>query len=215
MTSAKLSKAMGLIIKLAIVTGQRRTEVCGARIDELHGLEGSDPKWIIKGDENKRGKIIEGRTKNGRTQSVPLSPVAVALFKEALGECADKQFVFPADASRVKGGKEARLPHIHGESVSKAVRRLRSSVDGVEGVEELSLHDMRRAISNWLKNEGVSREVRDLVLNHLNPSVTEAHYSQSARMDRQVRAALTAWADHIWQITGQSTGASNVVPMRA
>jgi integrase len=34
-----ISPAMRLIIKLAIVTGQRRTEVAGARLSELHGLE--------------------------------------------------------------------------------------------------------------------------------------------------------------------------------
>lgn len=212
---ARLSKAMALIIKLAIVTGQRRTEICGARVDELHGLDGASPQWIIKGDENKRGRIIEGRTKNGRTQVVPLSPLAADLFKEALQHCADKNFVFPADISRVATGKQARLPHIHGESVSKAVRRLRASVEGLEGVEEISLHDMRRAISNWLKNEGVSREVRDLVLNHTDPSVTEAHYSQSARMTKQVGMALVAWADHIAKVTGQAVASSNVVTLRA
>jgi hypothetical protein len=56
---------------------------------------------------------------------------------------------------------------------------------------------MRRAISNWLKDQGVSREIRDLILNHKDPSVTEAHYSNTARMEKQVRAALQAWADHV------------------
>ena len=55
--------------------------------------------------------------------------------------------------------------------------------------------DMRRAVSNWLKDQGVSREVRDLILNHKDPSVTEAHYSQGARMERQVRHI---WSDHVW-----------------
>jgi len=218
--TARLSKSMALIIKLAIVTGQRRTEVCGARVDELHGLDGKSPAWIIKGDENKRGKIVEGRTKNGRTQVVPLSPLAVALFKEALEQCAGKEFIFPADTSRAKTGKQTRLPHIHGESVSKAVLRLRGSIEGMDSVLDVTVHDMRRAISNLLKNEGVSREVRDLVLNHLDPSVTEANYSQLARMTTQVRAALEAWSAHIEKITGQGAAdqdaaGSNVVPLRA
>jgi hypothetical protein len=70
--------------------------------------------------------------------------------------------------------------------------------------------DMRRAVSNWLKDQGVSREVRDLILNHKDPSVTEAHYSQGARMERQVRQAFQIWSDHVWEITGQGTSASNV-----
>ena len=119
-------------------------------------------------------------------------------------------FVFPADLSKVKIGKDPRTPHIHGESVTMAMRRVRAEA----GVDDVSIHDMRRAVTNWLKDQGVSREVRDLVLNHKDPSVTEAHYSSTARMEKQVRAALQAWADHVWAITGQSEAASNVVLMR-
>ena len=75
-------------------------------------------------------------------------------------------------------------------------------------------HDMRRAISNWLKDQGVSREVRDLVLNHKDPSVTESSYSQASRMGKQVRSALQMWSDHVWEITGKGIGESNVVPMK-
>jgi integrase len=88
-----------------------------------------------------------------------------------------------------------------------AMRRLRTTM----GIKDISIHDMRRAVSNWLKDQGVSREVRDLILNHKDPSVTEAHYSNTARMERQVRAALQAWADHVWALTGQNASASNVV----
>ena len=52
--------------------------------------------------------------------------------------------------------------------------------------------------------------LRDLILNHKDPSVTEAHYSQGARMERQVRQAFQIWSDHVWEITGQGTSVSNV-----
>lgn len=211
-STAKLSPAMKLIVKLGIVTGQRRVEVCGAKCAELVDLDGRDPRWIISGDVNKRGKIIEGRTKNGREQRVPLSPLAVSLFKQALDLCADSEFLFPADAAKVKVGKKSRLPHIHGESVSKAVRRLRATA----GVEDVSLHDMRRAVSNYLKDSGVGREVRDLVLNHSDGSVDGQHYSQDARMLPQVRAALESWSSHVkGLVSGKQVPASNVVVLRA
>lgn len=205
----KLSAALKLIIRLAIVTGQRRTEVAGARVSELQ-LDGDAPLWVIPGDVNKRGKIIEGRTKNGREQRVPLGHQAVELFREAVRECGDGEYVFPADTSKVKIGGTPRTPHINGDSVSMAMRRLREAVD----VEDVSIHDMRRAISNWLKDQGVSREVRDLILNHKDPSVTEEHYSATARMERQVRQALQMWADHVWKITGQGAGEGNVVTLK-
>ena len=65
--------------------------------------------------------------------------------------------------------------------VSVAMCRLRT----ITGTDDISIHDMRRAVSNWLKDQSVSREVRDLILNHKDPSVTEAHYSNTARMERQ------------------------------
>ena len=208
---SKLSPSMRAIFKIALLTGQRRTEVAGCGISEVGALDGKEPVWTIPGDTNKRGKLIEGRTKNGREQIVPLAPQVTALFREAIETCADDTFVFPADLKRVKVGKTPRTPHINGESVSKAVRRLRLAI----GIDDITIHDLRRGISNYLKNQGVSREVRDLILNHLDQSVTESTYTQDARMLLQVRAALTAWADHVWRITEQSAGASNVVSLRA
>ncbi|MFT3732861.1 MAG: site-specific integrase [Hyphomicrobium sp.] len=203
---AKLSPAMKLIIRLGIVTGQRRTEVAGVRRSELSDLDGKDPRWTIPGDVNKRGKVVEGRTKNGRTQIVPLSPLAVTLFKQALAECANREYLFPADATKTKADKP-RTPHVHGESVSKAMRRLRVSA----GIEDVSIHDMRRALSNYLKDNGVGREVRDLVLNHADGSVDGQHYSQDARMLTQVRAALELWSRRVERLVSDEADESSNV----
>lgn len=190
----KLSRSISLIIRIAIVTGQRRDEIAGCRVAELVELDGVAPLWVIPGDTNIRGKIIEGRTKNGREQRLPLSPQAVALFKEALADCSGgSEFLFPADDTKIADGRPLRAPHIHGDSVTMAMRRLRAAA----GVDDVSIHDMRRAISNWMKDQGIGREVRDLALNHLDPSVDARHYSGAARMEVQVRAAMHAWADHI------------------
>jgi integrase len=193
----KLSRAISLIIRIAMITGQRRDEIAGCRVAELVDLDGVAPLWVIPGDVNIRGKIIEGRTKNGREQRLPLARQAVALFKDALADCSNgSEYVFPADFTKIKDGRPPRTPHIHGESVTMAMRRLRA----IAGVDDVSVHDMRRAISNWMKDQGIGREVRDLALNHLDPSVDARHYSGSARMEVQVRAAMQAWADHIEQV---------------
>ena len=206
----KLSRGMRYIIQLGIVCGQRRAELCGARVSELQ-LQGDAPMWVIPGHVSKRGKITPGRTKNKREQRLPLCPQAAELFRAAVRDCADGDYVFPADMTKVKVGKTPRTLHIAPDSVSMAMRRLREACD----IEDISIHDMRRAISNWLKDQGVSREVRDLILNHKDPSVTEEHYSATARMEKQVRAAMTMWAEHVWEITRQGTAAENVVKLRA
>ena len=197
-----LSSALKIIVKLAILTGQRRTEVCGARVAELHGLDTATPTWIIAADVARAGKIMaEGRMKNGTEQQVYLSKQAAALFAEAVKNCSDGEHLFPADTSRkTKGGTATRLPHIHGESVTKAVKRLCDD----EGIPDLSIHDMRRAIANFLKDSGYGREVRDLILNHKDGSVDGQHCSNSARMEVQCRKAWQLWADHVDSVVGLS-----------
>jgi hypothetical protein len=44
--------------------------------------------------------------------------------------------------------------------------------------------------------------------------VTSTHYDFSNQLPA-VRAALQAWADHLWKITKQTAGRTNVVAMRA
>jgi integrase len=253
---AKLSQSMRLIVQLSVLTAQRRDEIAGARKSELRGLDTDSPTWIIPGDETRRGLLIEGRTKNGREQHVPLSNQSAELFRKAIKLSDDQEYVFPADLSKVKIGRKPRTPHINGDSVTMAVRRIRlqpiadaeNTLRAVERAlasveragnagdlkvarealdaakarlkeakplfEDLTIHDMRRACSSWLKNQGVSREVRDLVLNHLDPSVTERHYSAEARMEEQVKAAFQAWADHVSVVIGRPAQASNVVPLQ-
>ena len=65
-----------------------------------------------------------------------LSTQAAALFREAVRQCSKAEFVFPADMSKVKIGKEPRTPHINGDSVSMAMRRIRESA----GVDDVSIH---------------------------------------------------------------------------
>jgi len=208
---SQLSQAMRTIIQLAILTAQRRDEVAGAHKSELSGLDTDNPVWKIPGDQVHRGLVIRGRTKNGVEQTVYLSKQAAELFRKAVKLSEDKEFVFPADLSRVKIGRTPRTGHVNGESVSRAMGRLRSD----NGLADLTIHDMRRAASTWLKNQGISKDVRDLALNHLGQSVDERHYSAEARMETQVKAAFQAWADHVSVLIGQPAQASNVIPMPA
>ena len=85
---------MQTIIRLAMLTGQRRSEVAGARVAELT-LDGAAPMWTIPGDTRRTGKVIRGRTKNRRTQVLPLSTQAVALFKHAITRAGKSELVFP------------------------------------------------------------------------------------------------------------------------
>lgn len=101
-----LSWSVQHILRIAILTGQRESEVAGARVDELRDLDGERPMWVIAKTRTERGQKVKGRMKSGREQVVPLSKQAAAIFSEA-SEGSKGEWVFPADMARVKTG------HVH------------------------------------------------------------------------------------------------------
>lgn len=202
------TRAMRLILKLAILTGQRNSEVAGARKSELHIDEKiANPHWKIPPARMKR---------KDRDQYVFLSSQAVALFREAIELAGDSEFVFPAtEFGRHVDGIERE--HITQESVSRAMARACK----LTKIKNAHLHDMRRTITTWLGDRGERSDVLDRILHHHSghsagqrSSVTETHYNFSI-MAEPLRDAWQRWADHVWKITGQAEQASNVVPMRA
>jgi hypothetical protein len=80
------------------------------------------------------------------------------------------------------------------------VRRLRADFK----IEDVTIHDMRTAISTWLGDQGVRPDVIDRILNHKPKSVTRRHYN-FALMDKFVRAAMQMWADHVHRIAGETS----------
>jgi integrase len=188
---APLTPRMRLICQLAVLTGQRRTEVAAAEVAEVD-IDGPAPKWIIPGDSKRNGVLMRGRTKNKKQQNVPLSHQAVLRFRQSIELADGNKFVFPAETAHLSSGANPRTPHIHGESVSKALRRLRSQY----GIDDITLHDLRRSISTWLGDNGTRPDVIDLILNHQPRDVTRRHYNLSTMQDL-VRAALQVWADHV------------------
>ena len=188
---------MRLVLKLAILTGQRNTEVCGALKSELR-LDVANPRWIIGGERMKR---------KDENQNVYLSAQAAELFKRAAELSSDQTFVFPgATQGRRKG--EWRQPHIAQESVSRAM----ASLCRVAGVENVHLHDMRKAITSWLGERGERPDILDMILHHGSKNVTKTHYNFST-MEKWLREAWQAWADHLLEVAERGVGASNVLKL--
>lgn len=181
----RLSQAMKLIIRAVVLTGQRRGEVAAARVSEL---DASLTTWTIPADVVKAGRVIaEGRMKNGGEQRVYLSAQASALFAEALNTTSHNGLVFGC---------------VSPDAVTRALKRICQR----EGIVDLSVHDMRRAIGNFLKDEGFGQDVRDLVLHHKNASVDGLHYSASARMEKQCREAWQLWGQYVERVVNSDDG---------
>jgi integrase len=169
---AAMSDPIRQIVKLALLTGQRRAEISGLRQRDVN-LNGSRPSFVV----------TQGRAKNATTHSVPLSELARSVLSAAIASASGDTFVFPGQPGH---------PILPG-SVTKAFVRTREKLE-TGGVR---VHDLRRTVASLMASYGVPRDVRERILNHggrRRGSVTEGIYTWYD-YDAEKRAALELWAD--------------------
>jgi integrase len=176
-----VSKATGIALRLALAIGCRAGEAAGMRRSELaFDRQGRPTSWMIPGT----------RSKNGRANYLPLSPLAVELISEALTMSGDADYVFP---SRTAEGA------IKGHALTVAMRRIATALPkGTPGADTwrgnpLGVHDLRRTCATRMAALGIPLEDRAAVLGHAPVGVTKRHYDQHERADEK-RRALTRWA---------------------
>jgi integrase len=169
---AAMSLPIRQIVKLALLTGQRRAEIAGLRRSDVT-LTGACPAFII----------TQERAKNATTHSVPLSEAACQILSTAMSSQPDQPFVFPG----LPG--QAILPG----SVTKAFVRTRDKLQ----TGRLRVHDLRRTVASLMASYGIPRDVRERILNHggkRKGGITEGTYTWYD-YDAEKRAALDLWAD--------------------
>ncbi len=83
-----MSPIIATIVRLALLTGLRRTEIAAARKVELD-LNSTSPALTIP----------RGRAKNRNAHRVPLSRQAASLFRQAVEAAGESEFVFPGERS--------------------------------------------------------------------------------------------------------------------
>jgi integrase len=197
------------VVRLLILTGQRRNEVAGMKWDELSR---EAALWIVPG----------ARAKNSVTTEMPLSPPAVAIldrvYRTVKGLNDDTEIkawpktglVFTTTGktpvsghSRAKG----RLDRLILKALRKEAKELGSDPEEVR-LEDWRFHDLRRTLATGLQRFGVSREVTEAVLNHVSGSISGiARVYQRHDYKAEKRAALDHWARHVEEIAAIDTAA--------
>jgi integrase len=158
------------IVRLLILTGCRRAEIGGMRWSEFDSERGT---WTLPSE----------RSKNAHAHTLPLPALAwniinavphMAARDNLFGVRADDGFT---DWGRAKGFLDAKL----GGSV-----------------QEWRVHDLRRTLATRMADLGVQPHVVEQILNHQSghKAGVAGTYNRSS-YDREVRAALALWADHI------------------
>lgn len=204
-----ISPVVRLAIKWALVTGQRRAMVAGARRDEITEADDGRLLWEIPAE-----RVKATRESARKPQVVPLSSIAVDL----LGEVDELR---EALAAPTKTRRE-RLPvspflfpaprqdrPITPDPITRALRKNLK----VMGLKDVRPHDFRRTVDTKLGELGFSRFVRDRILGHVDPSVGGRHYDRYDYLPEK-RAALEAWGTMLTEITIGAAPPSNVVKLQ-
>jgi integrase len=162
------------IVKLLILTGQRRQEVAGMADSEI-----DLPRrlWALPGE----------RTKNRRDHTVPLSDAALAVIASQPRRV-DRDLLFGDGGGAFSGWSKCkdRL-----DTYIAAARRER----GKPPMKKWVVHDLRRTVRTGLGRLNVPPHICEAVINHL-PSTLIQTYDRNT-YEREKRRALDAWAQYV------------------
>ena len=156
------------VFKLLILTGQRRNEVAGMEWRELD-LPGM--LW----------KLPRGRVKNDSGHEVPLSDPAIAII-DGVPRVSGRELLFTTTGNTpISGFSKAKL-----------------EIDEASGVEDWTIHDLRRTVASGMARLGVSLPVIEKILNHTSGSFrgVVGIYQRHSYADEK-RAALDLWGAHV------------------
>ncbi len=161
--------------------------LCGTRRAETHKaewshvtLEGTNPTWHIPAPHRK------GRAGARRELDIPLAPFAAALFRNLLPITGRRKRVFVAQGLFVGG-------------VGQELKR-------VTGLNDVTLHDLRRTCSTGLQRLGCPPHIISVVLGRAREAGTTATddaYLHDRRPGEH-RAWLQKWANHIEKLVGDT-----------
>ncbi|MEO6152946.1 MAG: tyrosine-type recombinase/integrase [Croceibacterium sp.] len=191
----------GPVYKLLLLTGARLREVAEARWSELDLEEAS---WLIPGN----------RMKNGEPHWIPLSPAALAIFKDLprIAGKDGKDFVFTTNGETpVSGFSRAKA------RLDKAMKAVEAD-DARDGereplaIEQFVIHDTRRTFARGCQRAGTPPEVVERLLGHRTETESGVKgVYQVYAYEPERRAALDKWAD---TLAATVAGSARVVKLR-
>lgn len=168
----------GRIVRLLILTGQRRNEVAGLARTEL---QLASSVWTLPA----------ARSKNHRPHEIPLAPMALKILAPAI-EREGRELLFGDGKGAFSGFSKAKA----------ALDKRLSTAAG-----EWTIHDLRRTCATRMADLGVQPHVVEAVLNHISGSKAGVAgiYNRAAYRDEK-RAALNLWAEHVEALVNANDG---------
>jgi len=191
--NASLDNDHGRIVKLLILTGQRRNEI-------------ADLAWPEIDQDKRQIDLPEHRTKNGRPHSVPLSAEAFEILKARTDE---RDLLFGRGAGGFSGWSKAKA------DLDERIAANRKKAGIRKTMPPWTLHDIRRTVVTHLvesrtRNNGSSKEetwsfaqphVVEMLVNHVSghKAAIAGTYNKALYLSER-RQALEQWGAHIAQL---------------
>lgn len=195
----------GTIVKLLMLTAQRRDEIASLQWPEIIPADAPSAPLIALPPE---------RTKNSRPHHVPLSDAAWSLLKSTPRRDG-RDYVFGEGQGGFSGFSRAK----DALDVACGAKKM---VDGklvLQWPKEWTLHDLRRTADTLMGDElDVLPHITEAILNHVSSEKSgkagvAGVYNKATYMKLK-RDALDRWASHLMTIIAQAGGA-NVTRLRA
>ncbi len=161
-------ETFGALIRVLILTGQRRGEIAGLRSDWINKDTATLPAWL---------------TKNSREHSFPLGNTA-RLMLPTKKDGQSPYLIFPA-----RGRPETSF---NGWSKSK------DKLDELSGVTNWTIHDLRRTFASGLASISIALPVIERLLNHVSGSFAGiVGVYQRYDFAKEMKDAVDKWDAHV------------------
>ena len=183
-----MREPFGPLLRLLLLTGQRREEVAAMPWSEL---DLASAIW----------RLPASRTKNKRASDVPLSEQSVMLLNGLMHR---SPLVFPAQFSR-NGHTSPRPLSGFGrakERLDKLMLEEMRKTDPEATLPAWTLHDLRRTTASGMARLGIAVHVVEKLLNHVSGTFSGiVGVYQRHDFMAEKRTAAQAWANHLDSLT--------------
>jgi integrase len=182
----------GRLVRLLLLTGQRRTEFGGLL-------------WSEAQIEKRQVELPEARTKNKRKHLVPLSSQALALLPDRRE---GRELVFGRGETGFTGWTLAKA------ELDRRIAAAREAA-GLKPMAPWVLHDLRRSFVTHISETGIAQpHVVEAIVNHVSghKAGVAGVYNHAAYLVEK-RQALEMWGAHVAALIEGRT--SKVIPLRA
>jgi integrase len=191
--AGKLTPPLGPLIRLLILTGQRRSEI-------------GDMEWV---ELDKAGALLTVQAKRMKgkvAHEVPLPPAAMALFDDLPDYAEPKTYVFAS--LRRKDAPVNAFSQVKVE-IDRHILEARLERDPkAQPMPHWVFHDLRRTMRSGLSRLRIPRDIAERVIAHTPGGVEKVYDRFEFREEK--RNAIATWCNHVMALIDPKSNVATI-----